>query len=45
MKNKISLSPRNHIIAVKIRGIHTLDFSRKTTNAILSDIQIVDVVK
>ena len=28
-----------------IRGIQTLDFSRKTTNAVLSDLQIVDVVK
>ena len=27
------------------RGIHTLDFSRKTTNAVLSDLRIVDVVK
>ena len=27
------------------RGIHTLDFSRKTTNAVLSDLQIADVVK
>ena len=28
-----------------IRGIRTLDFSRKTTNAVLSDLQIVDVIK
>ena len=28
-----------------IRGIRTLDFSRKTTNAVLSDPQIVDAVK
>ena len=28
-----------------IRGIHTWDFSRKTTNAVLSDLQIIDVVK
>ena len=28
-----------------IRGIQTLDFSRKTTNAVLSDQQVVDVVK
>ena len=28
-----------------LRGIHTLDFSRKTTNAVLSDLQIVDKVK
>ena len=27
------------------RGIRTLDFSRKTTNAVLSDQQIVDVFK
>ena len=27
------------------RGIHTLDFSIKTTNAVLSDLRIVDVVK
>ena len=27
------------------RGIRTFDFSRKTTNAVLSDLQIVDVVK
>ena len=27
------------------RGIRTLDFSRKTTNAVLSDLQIADVVK
>ena len=26
-----------------IRGIQTFDFSRKTTNAVLSDLQIVDV--
>ena len=30
---------------IDIRGIRTLDFSRKTTNAVLSDLQIVDVVK
>ena len=30
---------------IRLRGTHTLDFSRKTTNAILSDLQIVDVVK
>ena len=28
-----------------IRGIRTLEFSRKTTNAVLSGLQIVDVVK
>ena len=30
---------------VIIRGIRTLDFSQKTTNAVLSDLQIVDVIK
>ena len=25
------------------RGTHTLEFSRKTTNAVLSDLQIVDM--
>ena len=30
---------------ISIRGIRTLDFSRKTTNAVLSDLQIVDVIK
>ena len=30
---------------VKNRGIHTFDFSSKTTNAVLSDLQIVDVIK
>ena len=33
------------ITTLNIRGTHTLDFSRKTTNAILSDLQIVDVIK
>ena len=28
-----------------IRGTQTLGFSRKTTNVVLSDLQIVDVVK
>ena len=30
---------------VNSRGIRTLDFSRKTTNAVLSHLQIVDVFK
>ena len=30
---------------VAIRGIHSLDFLRKTTNAVLSDLQIVDAIK
>ena len=30
---------------INTRGIQTLDFSRKATNAVLSDLQIVDVVK
>ena len=30
---------------VNYRGIHTLDFSRKATNAVLSGLQIFDLVK
>ena len=30
---------------MSIRGIRTLDFSRKTTNAVISGLQIVDVIK
>ena len=30
---------------VNHRGIRTLDFSRKTTNTVLSGLQIVDLVK
>ena len=30
---------------VNYRGIRTLDFSRKTTKAVLSDLQTIDLVK
>ena len=34
-----------YLIYICSRGIRTFDFSRKTTNAVLSDLQIVGVVK
>ena len=41
------LQHKNTLLGVILstRGIQTLDFSRKTINAVLSDLQIVDVVK
>ena len=49
-KNRIIFCWRYHLeeettAFLHVRGTHTLDFSWKTTNAVLSDLKIVDVVK
>ena len=41
----LDLGIKDIVLIVFIRGIRTLDFSRKTINAVLSDLQIVGVIK